>query len=111
MYLGNSIKNNTDCVGEVKSRLAMGMAVMGMLTKIWENKSVSITTKLRLMKAVVWPVATHGCESRTLKKQEERYIQAFENQCMHQETIENSMDYANDYRASLHYGWCRKRTA
>jgi len=82
VYLGSSIKYNTDCVGEVKSRLAMGMAVMGKLTKIWKNKSVSITTKLRLMKALVWPVATHGCESWTLKKQEERYIQAFENKCI-----------------------------
>jgi len=34
------------------------------------------------MKALVWPVATHGCESWTLKKQEERYIQAFENKCV-----------------------------
>jgi len=40
VYLGSSIKNNTDCAGEVKSRLAMGMAVMGKLTKIWKNKFV-----------------------------------------------------------------------
>jgi len=49
---------------------------------IHEHKSFSTITKLWLMRALVWPVATHGCETWTLRKQEERRIQAFENKCI-----------------------------
>ena len=76
-YLGSQVTSNADCVNDVKSRLAMGMAVMIKLTRLWKNKSVSTITKLRLMRALVWPVATYGCEAWTLKKQE-----AFENKCI-----------------------------
>jgi len=76
------VTSNADCVSDVKLRLAMGMAVMIKLTRLWKNKSVSTITKLRLMRALVWPVATHGCEAWTLRKQEEICIQAFENKCI-----------------------------
>ena len=82
VYLGSKISNDADCMNEVKSRLAMGMVVMNKLTKIWRNKSIRNNTKLRLMKALAWSVATYGCESWTLKKEEERRIQAFENKCL-----------------------------
>jgi hypothetical protein len=52
------------------------------LTKLWKNKAISPKTKVQLMRALVWPVATYGCEAWTLKKEEERLIQAFENKCM-----------------------------
>ena len=81
-YLGSQVTSNADCVNDVKSRLTMGMAVMIKLTRLRKNKSVSTITKLRLMRALVWPVATYGCEARTLKKREERRIQAFENKCI-----------------------------
>jgi len=76
------VTSNANCVSDVKSRLAVAMAVMIKLTRLWKNKSVSTVTKMRLMRALVWPVATHGCEAWTLKKQEERCIQAFENKCI-----------------------------
>ena len=60
----------------------MGMAVMVKLTKIWKKKSVCTQTKPRLMKSLVWSVATYGCESWTLKKAEEKQIQIFENKCI-----------------------------
>lgn len=82
VYLGSRVKKDADCNGEVKSRLAMGTMVMIKLTKLWKNKAISTKTKLRLMRALVWPVATYGCEAWTLKKEEERYIQAFENKCV-----------------------------
>ena len=82
IYLGSRITKDANCSSEVKSRLAMGMTVMVKLTKIWKNKSISNDTKLRLMKALVWPVATYGCEAWTLKKDEERRIQSFENKCI-----------------------------
>jgi len=73
-YLGSKVTSDADCVCYVKSRLALGMAVIIKLTKIWRNKSVSMNTKVRLMKALVWPVATFGCEAWTLRKQEERSL-------------------------------------
>ena len=94
IYLGSRI-TSTDCVVEVKSRLAMGMAVMVKLTGVWKNKSISTVTKLRLIKALVWPVATYGCEAWTLKKEEEKRIQAFEKQDS-QEAAKNSMDKKDD---------------
>ena len=45
---------------------------------MWKNKAIITNTKLQLMKALVWPVATYGCEAWTLKKEEERRIKAFE---------------------------------
>jgi len=48
------------------------------LQKIWKNHSIPISTKMRLMKALVWPVATHSCESWTLKKNEETRLDDFE---------------------------------
>lgn len=81
-YLGSKLTADADCAGEVKTRLAIGMAAMVKLTKMWKNKAISTNTKLRLMKALVWPVATYGCEAWTLKKEEERRIQAFENKCI-----------------------------
>jgi hypothetical protein len=82
VYLGSEIANDSDCRLEVKARMTMGMAAMIKLTRLWKNKSVSTSTKLRLMKALVWPVATYGCEGWTLKKEEENRIQAFENKCI-----------------------------
>ena len=82
VYLGSKVKNDSSCSDDVKTRLAMGMNVLVKLTRIWKNKCVSKSTKIRLMRALVWPVATYGCESWTLKKEEERRIQAFENKCV-----------------------------
>ena len=48
------------------------------LQKIWKSHSIPISTKIRLMKALVWPVATYGCESWTLRKNEETRLDAFE---------------------------------
>jgi hypothetical protein len=81
-YLGCIVTNDGDCNTDIKSRLAMGMAVMIKLTQVWKNKGISTATKLRLMKALVWPVATYGCEAWTLKKEDEKRIQAFENKCI-----------------------------
>ena len=69
IYLGSRITKDANCASEVKSRLAMGMTVMVKLTKIWKNKSISNDTKLRLMKALAWPVATYGCKACALKKE------------------------------------------
>jgi len=67
---------------EFKARLAMEMNTMTKASKMCKNKSLSNNTKLRLVKALVWPVISYGCETWTLNKAKERRIQAFENKCM-----------------------------
>ena len=55
-----------------------GQAIGASLQKIWKSHSIPISTKIRLMKVLIWPVATYGCESWTLRKNEETCIDAFE---------------------------------
>ena len=55
-----------------------GQAIGASLQKIWKSHSIPISTKIRLMTALVWPVATYGCESWTLRKNEETRLAAFE---------------------------------
>jgi len=82
VYLGSKVRNDADCTDEVKLSMATGTTVMVKLTKMLKNKSLSTVTKLRLMEALVWPVMSYGCESWTLKLEEEKRIQAFENKCI-----------------------------
>jgi hypothetical protein len=81
-YLGFRITDDANYVTEIRSRLGQGMAILGKLQKIWKNKNISIPIKVRLLHALVWPVATYGCEAWTLKKDEERRIEAFEMKCL-----------------------------
>ena len=50
----------------------------GITAKIWKSHSIPISTKIRLMKALVWPIATYGCDSWTLRKNEDTLLDAFE---------------------------------
>jgi len=77
-YLGSLITEDGECTTEFRTRLNRGQAIGASLQKIWESHSVPISTKIRLMKALVWPVATYGCESWTLRKNEETHLEAFE---------------------------------
>ena len=62
----------------MRTRLNRWQAIRASLQKIWNSHSIPIYTKIRLMKALVWPVATYGCESWTLRKNEETRLDAFE---------------------------------
>ena len=66
------------CTTEFRTRLDRGQAIGTLLQKIWKSHSIPISTKIRLMKALVWPVATYRCESWTLRKNEETRLDAFE---------------------------------
>jgi len=59
-------------------RFYRGQAIGASLQKIWKSQSIPISTKIRLTKALVWPVATYGCESWTVRKNEETRLDAFE---------------------------------
>ena len=82
-YLG-SITEDGECTTEFRTRLNRGQAIGASLTlqKLWKSHSTGrpISTKIRLMKALVWPVATYmyDCENWTLRKNEETRLGAFE---------------------------------
>jgi len=76
-YLGSLITEDGECTMEFRTRLNRGQAIDASLQKILKSHSIPISTKIRLMKALVWPVATYGCESWTLRKNEETHFDAF----------------------------------
>ena len=77
-YLGFLITEDGECMTEFRTRLNRGQAIEASLQKIWKSHNIPISTKIRLMKALVWPVATYGCESWTLRKNEETRLDVFE---------------------------------
>jgi len=77
-YLGSLITEDGECMTEFRTRLSRGQAIGASLQKIWKSHSILISMKIRLMKALVWPVVTYGCESWTLMKNEETRLEAFE---------------------------------
>jgi len=77
-YLGSLITEDGECTTEFRTRLNRGQAIGVSLQKIWKSHSIPISTKIRLMKTLVWPVATYGRESWTLRKNEETRLDAFE---------------------------------
>ena len=70
-----------DCSHEIKRRLLLGRKVMTNLDSILKSRDITLPTKVRLVKAMVFPVVVYGCESWTVKKAERRQIDAFELWC------------------------------
>ena len=77
-YLGSLITEDGECTTKFRTRLNRGQAIEASLQKVWKSHSIPISTKIRLMKALVWPVATYGCESWNLGKNKETRLDAFE---------------------------------
>ena len=77
---GSKITADGDCGHEIKRRLLLGK-VMTNLDSIFRNRDIILLTKVRLVKAMVFPVVMYGCESWTVKKAECRRIDAFELWC------------------------------
>ena len=69
-FLGSRITADGDCSHEIKRRLLLGRKVMTNLDSIFKSKDITLPTKARLVKAMVFPVVMYGCESWTLKKAE-----------------------------------------
>ena len=78
---GSKITADGDCSHEVKRRLLLGRKVVTNLDSIFKSRDITLPTKVRLVKAMVFPVAMCGCESWTVKKAEHRRIDAFELWC------------------------------
>ena len=81
MYLGSKITADGDCSHEIKRRLLLGRKVMTNIDSILKNRDITLSKKVGLVKAMVFPVVMHGCESWTIKKAEHRGIDAFELWC------------------------------
>ena len=78
IFFGSKITAGGDHSHEIKRRLLLGRKVMTNLESIFKSRDTALPTKVRLVKAMVFPVVMYGCESWTVKKAEHRRIDAFE---------------------------------
>ena len=81
IFGGFKITADCDCSHEIKRRLLLGRKVMTNLDSIFKSRDITLPTKVRLVKAMVFPVVVYGCESWTVKKAECQRIDAFELWC------------------------------
>ena len=80
-FLGSKITADGDCSHETKRHLLLGRQVTTNLDSIFKSRGITLPTKVRLVKAVVFPVVTYGGESWTVKKAERQRIEGFELWC------------------------------
>ena len=81
IFLGSKITADGDCSHEIKRHSLLGRKVMTNLDSTLKSRDITLPTKLRLVKAMVFPVVMYGCESWTIKKDKCRRIDAFELWC------------------------------
>ena len=81
IFLGSKMTAECDCSHEIKRRLLLGRKVMTNLDSIFKSRDITLPTKFRLVKAMVFPVVMYGFESWTVKKAEHQRIDAFELWC------------------------------
>ena len=81
IFLGSTITADGDCSNEIKRCLLLGRKVMTNLDSIFKSRDITLPTKVRLVKAMVFPVVMYACESWAVKKAERRRIDAFELWC------------------------------
>ena len=96
IFLGLKITTDGDCSHEIKRHLLLGRKVMTNLDSILKSRDITLSTKVRLVKALVFPVVMYGCESWTVKKAERWKIDAFELWC---------------WRRPLRVPWTAKRSS
>ena len=87
---GSKITADCDCSHEIKRRLLLGGSVVTILDSILKSRDITLSTKVHLVKAMVFPVVIHGCESWTIKKAECQSIDAFE--LWYWRTLESPLD-------------------
>ena len=81
IFLGSNITADGDCSYEIKRCLLLGRKVMTNLDSILKSRDITLSTKVHLLKAMVFPVVMYGCESWTVKKVEHQRIDAFKLWC------------------------------
>ena len=77
IFLGSKITVDGNCSHEIKRRLLLGRKAMTNLDSILKSRDITLPTKVRIAKAMVFPVVTYQCESCTIKKAEHQRIDAF----------------------------------
>ena len=78
IFLGSKTTADGDCSHEIKRRFLLGRKVMTNLDSIFKSRNITLSTKVHLVKAMIFPVVMYGCESWTVKKAERQRIDAFE---------------------------------
>ena len=81
IFGGSKTTADDDCSHEIKRRLLLGRKVMTKLDNIFKSRDITLLTKVRLVKAMVFPVVMYGCENWTVKKAEHQRTDAFELWC------------------------------
>uniref|UniRef100_A0A803TRD1 Reverse transcriptase domain-containing protein n=1 Tax=Anolis carolinensis TaxID=28377 RepID=A0A803TRD1_ANOCA len=81
IFLGVKITADADCSQEIRRRLLLGRRAMDNLDKILKSRDITLVTKVRIVKSMVFPIVTYGCESWTIRKAERRKKDAFELWC------------------------------
>ena len=81
LFLGSKITADSDCSHEIRRRLLLGRKAMTNLDSVLKSRDVTLLTKVRIVKGMVFPVVTYGCENWTIKKAEHPRIDAFELWC------------------------------
>ena len=81
IFLGSQIIADGDCSHEIKRRLLLGRKAMTNLDSILKSRDITLSTKVWLVKAMIFPVIMYGCESWTIKKAEHQRIDAFKVWC------------------------------
>ena len=81
IFLGSKITADGDCSHEIKRCILLGKKIMTNLASILKSRDITLSTKVHLVKAMVFPVVMFGCESWTVKKAECQRIDAFELWC------------------------------
>ena len=81
IFLGSKITADGECSHEINRRLLLGRKVMTNLDSVLKSKDITLSTKVHLVKAMVFPVVMYGCESWTIKKAECQRIDAFGLRC------------------------------
>ena len=81
LFLGSKITADSYCSHEIRRQLLLGRKAMRNLGSVLKNRDITLPTKVRIVKAMVFPVVMYGCESWTIKKTEQQRIDAFELWC------------------------------
>ena len=78
LFLGSKITADSDCIREIRRQLLLDRKAMTNLDSVVKSRDITLPTKVRIVKALVFPVATYGCESWTIKKAEHQRTDTFE---------------------------------
>ena len=81
IFLGSKITADGDCSHEIKRRLPLGRKATTNLDSILKSRNITLPTKVRILKAMVFPIVMYGCESWTIKTAERQRIDVFELRC------------------------------